>query len=365
MESRTVNSAGDRVDHLAIEERAAAWLARRDGGDWSSEDDVHLAEWLNEATAHRVAYLRLESAWEGARRARALSTLPVGVVPPADEWRQSPYFQATGPATQSPPQPRRSLWWSVAAACFAAAVGLGTAAYIFNWLGAGSVYSTRVGSITSIPLADGSTVTLNTASRIRVELEPKERRVLLESGEAYFVVKRNPARPFIVIAGEQKIVDVGTQFSVRRDPTETQVVVTEGTVRFESAPAHPQTGSANPPATLSAGPEGVDVPLTAGSIAFARDGDVLVHKGSVRQAEDMVSWRTGYLTFRDTSLADAVAEFNRYNVRRINIADPGVAGIRISGTFRPTNYEAFVRLLHDGYAIDVQDTGGAITLSKQ
>jgi transmembrane sensor len=362
-----VSSASDPVDHLAIEERAAAWLARRDGGDWSHEDDVHLAEWLSEATAHRVAFLRLESAWEGARRARALSTPPVGgVVPPADEWRQSPYFQAAGPAaTQSARRPHRFLWWSVAAACFAVAVGLGTAGYFFDWLGAGSIYSTPVGGIASIPLADGSMVTLNTASRIRVELGPKERRVVLESGEAFFVVKRNPARPFIVIAGEQKIIDVGTQFSVRRDPTETQVVVTEGTVRFESTATHPQTGSANPPATPAAGPAGVDVPLTAGSIAFARDGDVLVHKESVRQAEDMVSWRKGYLTFRDTSLADAVAEFNRYNVRRINIADPGVAGIRISGTFRPTNYEAFVRLLHDGYAIDVQDTGGAITLSKQ
>jgi transmembrane sensor len=360
-----MNSAGDPVDHLAIEERAAAWLARRDGGDWSSEDDVHLAEWLSEATAHRVAFLRLESAWEGARRARALSTLPAGVVPPVDEWRQSPYFQATGPATQSAAQPRRLRWWSIAAACFALAVGLGATGYIFNWFGARSVYSTPVGSIASVPLADGSMVTLNTASRIRVEFEPKERRVVLERGEAYFVVKRNPARPFIVIAGEQKIVDVGTQFSVRRDPTETQVVVTEGTVRFESAPTHPQSGSTSPPAMPSAGSAAVDVPLSAGSIAFARDGDVLVHRESVRQAEDMVSWRKGYLTFRDTSLADAVAEFNRYNLRRITIADPGVAGIRISGTFRPTNYEAFVRLLHDGYAIDVQDTGGAITLSKQ
>lgn len=341
-----MNSASHPPDHLAIEECAAAWLARRDGGDWSSEDDAHLTEWLNEATAHRVAFLRLENVWEGARRARALSTLPAGIVPPADEWRQSPYFQATVPATQSAPRRRRLRWWSVAAACSALAVALGTTGYIFNWFGAGSVYSTPVGIISSVPLADGSIVTLNTASRIRVEFEPKERRVVLERGEAYFVVKRNPARPFIVIAGEQKIVDVGTQFSVRREPTETQVVVTEGTVRFESAAAHPR-------------------PLSAGSIAFARDGDVLVHKESIRQAEDMVSWRKGYLTFRDTSLADAVAEFNRYNVRRIAIADPGVAGIRISGTFRPTNYEAFVRLLHDGYAIDVQDTGGGITLSKQ
>jgi transmembrane sensor len=361
-----VTDAGTPLDHLAIEERAAAWLARRDGGDWSSEDDASLAGWLNEATAHRVAFLRLENVWEGARRARALAlstTVPAGSVPSADEWRQSPYFQAPGPAIRSASQ-HRVRWWPAAAACVALIAGLGTAGYLFDWFAPGSVYSTPVGGISSIPLSDGSVVTLNTASRIRVEFEPKARRVVLEKGEAYFVVKRNAARAFIVIAGEQRIVDVGTQFSVRRDLTETQVVVTEGTVRFESAQTRAQSGSGGLPSAAPVTLAGIDVPLSAGSIALARDGDLLVQKESVRQAEDMVSWRKGYLTFRDTTLADAVAEFNRYNARRITIADPAVAGIRISGTFRPTNYQAFVRLLHDGYAIDVQEADGGISLSK-
>lgn len=253
----------------------------------------------------------------------------------------------------------------MAAACCALAVGVGTAGYIGDWFGPGDVYSTRVGAISSIPLADGSIVTLNTASRIRIEFAPKERRVVLERGEAYFVVKRNPARPFIVIAGDQRIVDIGTQFSVRRNPTGIQVVVTEGSVRFESAPTRAPPGGGFLPTTPPVPLAEIDVPLTAGSIAFARDGDVLVHKESIRQAEEMVSWREGYLTFHDTTLSQAVAEFNRYNVRRITIADPGVAGIRISGTFRPTNYEAFVRLLHDGYGIDVRETGEAITLGRQ
>lgn len=360
-----MTSTDPPLDHRAIEECAAAWLARRDGGDWSSEDDARLADWLGEATAHRVAFLRLESAWEGARRARVLSALPVGIVPPPGDWRQSPYFQGAASATVTAPARHPARRWWVAAACCALAVGIGTAGYLRDWLGAGNVYSTRVGVISSIPLADGSIVTLNTGSRIRVEFAPKERRVLLERGEAYFVVKRNPARPFIVVAGDQRIVDVGTQFSVRRNPAGIRVVVTEGTVRFESEPTQGRAGGGIPPTSPPVPLAGIDVPVTAGSIAFARDGDVLVHKESVRQAEEMVSWREGYLTFHDTTLAQAVAEFNRYNVRRITIADPGVAGIRISGTFRPTNYEAFVRLLHDGYAIDVRETGGAITLGKQ
>lgn len=356
---------GEPVDHLAIEECAAAWLARRDGGDWSSEDEARLEEWLSEATAHRVAFLRLESAWDGARRARALSSCPAGTVPAPDEWRQSPYFQVTAAAVANTPT-RYPVWLRrAAAASVVAAMAVGATGYFLNWFGPGSVYSTPVGVISSVPLADGSVVTLNTASRIRVEFQPKERRVVLESGEAYFVVKRNPARPFIVIAGAQRIVDVGTQFSVLRGSAGIRVVVTEGTVRFESAPTNPQLGSPSPPTTVPLAPAESDVPLTAGTVALAQDGDLLVHKESVRQAEDMVSWRQGYLTFHDTTLADAVAEFNRYTVQRITIEDPKVAGIRISGTFRPANATAFVRLLHDAYAIDVRKSSEGIVLSKE
>jgi hypothetical protein len=63
-------------------------------------------------------------------------------------------------------------------------------------------------------------------------------------------------------------------------------------------------------------------------------------------------------------LADAVAEFNRYNVHHVTIEDPQVAAIRIRGT-RATDYQAFVRLLHDDYSVDVRDTDEGITLSKE
>lgn len=361
----TVSSADSPVDHQAIEKRAAAWLAQRDGDDWSSEDDARLAAWLNEATAHRVAFLRLESVWEGALRARALSSLPPGVVPSSAEWRRTPYFQGLGLAT-SRASPRRRIWRpSVIAACIVLIAGLGSAGYFLHWFGPGNVYSTSIGAISSVALADGSVVTLNTASRIRIEFEPKERRVVLEKGEAYFAVKKNPARPFVVIAGNQRIVDLGTHFSVRRDPSGIRVVVTEGVVRLESPSVLPRPSGAGLPMSSPPGLPAIGVPLRAGTVALMKDGDLLVHKESIHEAEQLVSWREGYLTFQNTTLADAVAEFNRYSVRQIKIADPQVADIRISGTFRPTNYEAFVRLLHEGYGINVHETGEGITLSNE
>jgi transmembrane sensor len=60
-------------DSLQIEEIAACWLARRDGECWSAGDQVALTAWLGAATAHRVAYIRLEAAWQKARRLKGLA----------------------------------------------------------------------------------------------------------------------------------------------------------------------------------------------------------------------------------------------------------------------------------------------------
>ena len=345
-------------DHRAIDEGAAAWLARRDRGEWTNEDDVDLTEWLNESTAHRVAFLRLESVWEGACRARALSSPFPGIVPPPKKSRESPFFQPIALQTPgAPPRRKARLRWTIAAAVLLV-IGIG-GMYVFDLFVPGNVYSTSVGGISSIALSDGSTITLNTASRIRIQYAPKERRIVLEQGEAYFSVRKDPGRPFVVVAGDQRIVDVGTQFSVRRDPAGVRIVVTEGVVQLV-----PSGGGEVPTLSPNSLAE-IGVRLSAGAVAIAQNGELFVHKESVRQATELMSWRTGYLTFEDTTLADAVAEFNRYNLHHISIEDPQVAGIRISGTFRATDYLAFVRLLHDGYSVRVRDTDEGITLGKE
>jgi transmembrane sensor len=60
-------------DSLQIEEIAANWLARRDGECWSAGDQAALTAWLEAATAHRVAYIRLEAAWQKSRRLKILA----------------------------------------------------------------------------------------------------------------------------------------------------------------------------------------------------------------------------------------------------------------------------------------------------
>ena len=353
-------------NHRELQDEAVAWLARRDSGEWSPEEQSQLEEWLASSVAHRVAFLRLEAGWDEARRLKALGAgRPQGVVPPTGAWRQSPFFESprgtvSSTAAREPSGRRRRRLWFTAAASVVLVLGLTQYVRLCE---SGDRYSTPIGGISSVPLQDGSKITLNTQSQVHVDLSAGERRVDLDRGEAFFEVAKDPKRPFVVRAGDKRIVAVGTQFSVRRNGDDVRVVVTEGTVRLESnGGALHLRESGDAPNLVPTTPAAI--PLTAGSVARARDRDLLLQSEPLRQAEAMLSWRQGYLTFHDTPLGDAIAEFNRYNVHQIQIGDPTVASIEISGTFRPTNYNAFVRLLRDGYSLRITTTEDITVLTK-
>ena len=352
-----------------IERAAAAWLARRDGGDWSPGDQMEFDAWLAQSTAHRVAWLRLQAAWNQSDRLKALAAgVAPGEVPARGAWSASPYAprgeaqasrqdnrdddaadDVTAPSNaahttpidiSSPTRPNytpraasrrpRTARYAAVAAIAVVAMSL-----LWGWQRYNVVehrsYRTAMGALDTIGLADGSRATLSSDSRIDVALSRAQRNVALEHGEAFFDVAKDPGRPFAVDAGARRVIAVGTRFSVRRDGADLRVVVTEGTVRLESEPVD---GRAQP-TTL----------LPAGSIALAGASGVLVRSGSVEDAERYVDWRNGYLVFRDTALSAAAAEFNRYNTRRLVIGDAAVGELRVGGNFRWSNAEVFVGLL--------------------
>ena len=346
------------VSHLEIEETAARWLAQRDSGGWSDADEAELSHWLNSSTAHRVAFLRLEAAWEQADRLKALGAgATPGLIPNPGEWWQSPFFEpppttpveTATPLDLSTPPPARigRIWLSHSRALAASLVIVaivGGGSYFWPH---GSVYRTDVGGLASVPLSDGSKVTLNTDSEIRVAVTETERRVTLDQGEAFFEVAKDPKRPFVVRAGEERVIAVGTKFSVRRDGDTVRVVVTEGRVRVERA-----------------SPGGL-IPVTqvsAGTIASAASTGTLVQKEPIVEAEESLSWRRGFLVFRDTSLGEAIIEFNRYNERKIVIEDPAIAALHVGGSIRSTNVEAFVRLIEQGFPVHAEVRGDQILL---
>jgi transmembrane sensor len=353
-----------------IEEAASEWLVRRDSHLWAAADEARLEGWLAASTLHRVAYLRLELAWDEAARLKALGAGVVGDrPPPRGEWNLTPFFEARDQEVSTNDEEGtlvgETLEGSGDAAAYVLAAGaaasrrtprittfalaasllLAVGGCVYLWLArAGERYTTPIGQVATVPMADGSKVILNTDTEIRVKLSATERHVDLKRGEAFFEVAKDPKRPFVIDAGDgRRVIAVGTQFSVRRDAEAIEVVVTEGSVRVED--------------------QGETV-LTPGSIAHAGDAGVLVQRRTVPEAQEQLSWRSGILMFRDQTLGEAVVEFNRYNERKIVIADPKVANLRIEGNFRATNVDAFVRLLESGFPVRASANENEIVLAS-
>ena len=341
-----------------IEATAAAWFAKREGGDWSALDQAELDAWLDSATAHRIAFIRIAATWERAGRLKALGAgVTLGTIPPREGWGIAPMPQADSSSTVADEGSgvRPTTWVaSLNKRLGAIATGLIIATAITAvWYISrphGTAYSTQIGSLASVPLSDGSHVTLNTDTHIHVVLTAGERVVKLDQGEAFFEVSKDRSRPFVVDMGNKRVTAVGTQFSVRRDGTEIRVVVTEGRVRIDHEDVLSGFGAAQ---------------VAAGSQARTKGNSVLIDQPEPAQVEQILSWRTGYLVFHETPLADAIAEFNRYSTRKIIIDDPTIASLRIGGRFRSTDAEAFLWLLQNGFPITVAQRENHISLTRR
>lgn len=307
----------------AVEDRAAQFLMRRDEPEWSDGDQAALDAWLAESMAHKAAYWRLEHAWAVSGRIAAIPRPEAGT---------------DGPA-------RNMRWRWAMAASLAISLGLGTILYQQQRPDLREkVYRTEIGGHRIVPLSDGSRVELNTSTAVRTG----GREVWLDRGEAYFEVTRDPSRPFVVHAGNRNITVLGTKFSVRRDGGKVIVTVLEGRVRVGRSDGDKRD---------------VAPTIVRGDIAIAEGPSTLVLAKPSEAIVEGLSWREGRLNFHQTTLAEAAAEFNRYNRRKLVITDPVVAEMRIGGSFEASNVDIFVRLLQLGYGINFDVEGDEVRIS--
>jgi transmembrane sensor len=341
----------------ANDEIAARWLVKRERGVWTPEDEDRFTAWLDASTANRVAYFRLYATWDKAAKLKALGAgIAPGTVPKRGRWGSIGFFKRAVPEVRALSIVLRRVHISRALAAIFIVFAIGIYA-LGAGLFAGHRYSTSTGAIDTVALNDGSQITLNSDSQIRVDLRESERRIALNKGEAFFEVAKDSTRPFVVEVGNKRVIAVGTQFSVRREGDEIQVVVTEGKVRIEQASVL---------ASLIGHSESSrEVLVPAGTVARTSKSQFVVRAEANVEVQKLLSWRSGYVNFDDVSLAGAVAEFNRYNTRKIVIEDPSIASIRLSGNFRTNNTEAFLWLLQNRFPIAVQRTTNEIALKAR
>jgi transmembrane sensor len=309
---------------------AADWRDRKDREDWSAEDQSALDAWLAQSSAHMVAYLRVDAAWTRADRLSALRGNPTPQRP-----AQTPRNRRTPP-----------ILFRLAAA----AIVLGVAGYAAgDYLQPKPVthsYATAIGGSETIRLADGSRIELNTNTVLRTEMRGNHRFVALEKGEAYFDIVHDAERPLIVQVGKQRIVDLGTQFSVHRDEGRLEIKLVEGRAQFESA-------------------NGTKLAvLTPGDVLVKRGQTLTVTRKTERVLSDELSWRRGMLTFLHTPLSEVARELNRYNQQKIVIADASVARLTMNGAIPATSLSAFTNTARDVFGLKVETRGNEIVISR-
>jgi transmembrane sensor len=304
---------------------ASAWLERRVDATWTDGDQSALEEWLAKSPSHRIAFLRVETAWRRTYRLAAL--------------RQ--------PRRKSIRQHAARIGIGSAAMLIALAV-IGFAANMLPLQSNEKTYATGVGQHKIIALADGSRIELNTDTVLRAAVSPTRRTIWLDKGEAYFRIVHN-SYPFSVVAGDHRIIDLGTEFLVRRGPTAFEVTLVEGLARFEQT---------------SGGTQLQSVLLRPGDVAIAADNTLVVAKKSVKDVSDELGWRKGQLIFDHTALADVAEEFNRYNTQKLVIADPVIARREVLGTFQANNVDAFARVARIAFGYRVENRGSEIVISR-
>jgi transmembrane sensor len=330
---------GKRESAAEIDEAAAGWAARVDRAPLTPQEDAALDAWLSADIRRQGAYANARAILIRADRCAALG-------PDYDPKHFETPDSLSGRADGGRRPSRRTALMGGAAV--AASVTAGLVGMIL-----GRHYQTRRGEVRIVPLGDGSSMTLNTASHVMVSFSSRARDVRLLAGEALFDVAKNPSLPFVVDAGDVRVRVVGTSFTVRKMPGKaTEVRVREGVVEVSravqraSAAVTPVRLIANQ--TVVAKPDQVMAPVTVEPAALARQ----------------LAWREGMIAFEAMSLKDATEEFARYSDPKIVVDDPALGDQAITGLFMADNPAGFAKSIAISLNLNAHTVGDEIHLSR-
>jgi transmembrane sensor len=313
----------NRGADLGSHDSAELWFVRLLEPDCSADQRAAFERWRAADPAHAAAYRELELLWKQSKNA---VKDPVIMAAAQRALLREPDRRA----------PRRWLFPALAAG-FAA---LAAIVVVPRWLATpadpvGVTYTTTAGQQQTIKLTDGSSILLDTDSVVVVRYSERTRRVDLRRGQAQFSVQGNHAWPFVVHAGAGTVTAVGTQFQVRLDDHNTDVALLKGKL-----------------AIVADAPDGAtqDASLVGGQALAYDDGGHItpIHPIDTQQTQ---GWTQGKLFVHDWRLPALLAEMNRYSDTKLNIGDPSLQDIHISGVFRTNDQRTLLLLLQQGWPI--------------
>lgn len=213
-----------------------------------------------------------------------------------------------------------------------------------------SAAATRVESVT---LPDGSLVSLNSNTHLSYpkKFGNKTREVTIE-GEAFFEVKPNKEKPFIIHAGTAQVKVLGTSFNVRAYPgaREMEVIVRTGKVQVLTQ--------------KTATKQNAELILTPG------DKGTLVHQShalvkSTNENPNYIAWKTHELVFRATSLNEVID--NLENVYKVNIQlqDPQLGGQLLTAHFNNYSLDFILKVIETTFGLQTSQVDGKYILKAK
>lgn len=213
------------------------------------------------------------------------------------------------------------------------------------------VYETAIGEHSTVTLADGTELVLNTNSRIRVEYARSYRLLTLESGEVHVRVAEDPARPLSVIAGDNIVQAVGTAFNIEiTNDQQIELVVTHGKVRVGVHRGPKDGADPEGPAVLPVS----SVTVAAGEELILGSPDEEITEVSADDIEVKLSWRSGNLVFEGEPLEKAVEEIGRYTSVEFVFLDEDLKKVRIVGLFKAGDVDGLLAALRENFNVSYE-----------
>lgn len=321
------------VVNREIAAEAALWVARLHGPARSARLERECKAWLAHSDAHRLAFERCTEVWQevpGLSLADAFAAQP-----PGDVMRAA----------------HRSRWRWATVAVLAATVLLGG---VYQWV-APDQYATEVSEYRQVVLGDGSRLRLNTATRVQVTMDARQRTVDVEAGEALFEVARDPTLPFVVRAGGHEVRALGTVFSVKLMPTGAvplSVTLMEGKVAINAVSS---SGTLPSPLVLAPGDRAQFATTPGQAPRLDRP-----------QLDQATAWTRGEVVFDNLSLAESLAEMNRHSHQRIVLTgDAALPELRVSGVFRAGDSQGFADAVARLHGLVVRREADQLVLAAQ
>ncbi len=237
-----------------------------------------------------------------------------------------------------------NYFWRIAAAVTMVAIG----GYFIYRISSPAIQRDEVRTVAQTvqdTLPDGSRAFLNRHSQIRFEYNHRKgtRNVVL-TGEAYFEVKHEQEKPFIIETEQVLIRDIGTAFNVKAYPENqtVEVVVEEGEVQFYT--------KADSGVNVRRGETGIyDKALRKFSKIIKADTNVL-------------SYKTKVFSFNNTDLGTVVQTLNEAFGAQIKLAHEGLSQCHLTVNFNDDSLETVVDVLAETLSLTVVRQGDQIIL---